>query len=157
MRTLANASFGRKPDGRFDHDRRGATSKKMANKRELIVATPRRSSEVGRHRRRSFTLTHPMSGPDQGHCDGHTRMDFDALLEVPEAIQGKFLLRPYRNASLGEIARWNRRRAVELRLTSPMARGQGRTARDKMEVLTANYPKSLKFDERVNKELAGKD
>jgi DNA adenine methylase len=59
-----------------------------------------------------FYLDPPYVGADQGHYDGYTQMDFDALLGMLEALQGKFLLRSYRNASLGEFARRNGWRTV---------------------------------------------
>jgi DNA adenine methylase len=87
-----------------------------------------------------FYLDLPYVGADQGHYDDYTRMDFDALLGLLEGIKGKFLLSSFRNAALGEFTRRNGRHTVEIRLSSSMTHGQGRTVRDKVEVLTANYP-----------------
>jgi DNA adenine methylase len=67
-------------------------------------------------------------------------MDFDALLGLLESIQGKFLLSSYRNAALREFTRRNGWHTVEIRLSSSMTHSQGRPVRDKVEVLTANYP-----------------
>jgi DNA adenine methylase len=88
-------------------------------------------------------------GSDQGHYDGYTQMDFDALLGLLEAIQGKFLLSSFHNASLKEFTRRNGWHTVELRLSSAMTHGQGRTVRDKVEVLTASYP--IKAPEKDSK------
>jgi DNA adenine methylase len=67
-------------------------------------------------------------------------MDFNALLGVLETLQGKFLLSSFRNAALGEFTRRNGWDTVEIRLTCAMTKGGGRNIRDKVEVLTANYP-----------------
>jgi DNA adenine methylase len=87
-----------------------------------------------------FYLDPPYVGAGQGHYDGYTQMDFDALLGLLESIQGKFLLSSFRNAGLAEFTRKNGWFTEEMRLSSPMTHGPGRTGRDKVEVLTANYP-----------------
>ncbi|MDR2247806.1 MAG: DNA adenine methylase [Treponema sp.] len=87
-----------------------------------------------------FYLDPPYVGADQGHYDGYTQMDFDALLEVLKSIQGKFLLSSFRDAALREFTRKNGWHTVEIRLSSSMTHGQGRAIREKVEVLTANYP-----------------
>jgi len=75
-----------------------------------------------------------------GHYDGYTQMDFDALLERLEAVQGKFLLSSFRNASLAEFAKRNGWHTVEVRMASPMTQGRNQSPKAKVEVLTANYP-----------------
>jgi DNA adenine methylase len=67
-------------------------------------------------------------------------MDFDALLGLLEGIQGKFPLSSFHNANLKDFTGRNGWHTVELRLSSSMTHSQGRTVRDKVEVLTANYP-----------------
>jgi DNA adenine methylase len=151
---LANGSYGCMLDGGFGYDRTGGTSKKLANKRSgfsvdyairlqkvqieccdaLRIIQSRDSPET------FFYLDPPYVGTDQGHYDGYTQMDFDALMWLLETIQGKFLLSSFRNKSLAEYTRKNAWHTVELRLPSPMTHGGGRTVRDKVEVLTANYP-----------------
>jgi DNA adenine methylase len=151
---LANISYGCKLNGCFGYDRIGTASKKMANKRSdfnvdyairlqrvqieccdaLRIIQSRDTPEA------FFYLAPPYVGYDQGHYDGYTQMDFDALLGLLEGIQGKFLLSSFHNASLVDFTRKNGWHTVELRLSSAMTHGQGRTVRDKVEVLTANYP-----------------
>jgi DNA adenine methylase len=151
---LANISYGCKLNGCFGYDRIGTTSKKMDNKRSdfnadyairlqrvqieccdaLRIIRSRDTPEA------FFYLDPPYVGYDQGHYDGYTQMDFDALLVLLEGIQGKFLLSSFHNTSLVDFTRKNGWHTIELRLSSAMTHGQGRTARDKVEVLTANYP-----------------
>jgi hypothetical protein len=67
-----------------------------------------------------------------------------------EAIQGKFLVSSFRNTGLREMTRkkgWN---TVEVRRSSSITHGNGKVVRDKIEVLTANYP--IKNPERGSEE-----
>jgi DNA adenine methylase len=153
----ANISYGCRLDGCFGYDHIGTTSKKTANKRAgFIAGYAIRLQQVqieccdalriigSRDTPETFFyLDPPYVGADQGHYDGYTQMDFDALMETLEGVQGKFLLSSFRNAALGEFTRRNGWATVEIRLSSSMTHGQGRTVRDKVEVLTANYPISV--------------
>jgi DNA adenine methylase len=150
---LANCSYGCKLDGGFGYDRTGGNSKKLANKRTdfdvnyairlqqvqieccdaLRIIQSRDTPET------FFYLDPPYPGTEQGHYDGYTQMDFDALLELLTTIQGKFLLSSFRNKSLADFTRRLGWHTVELRLSSAMTHGGGRTPRNKVEVLTANY------------------
>jgi DNA adenine methylase len=154
---LANSSYGCKLNGCFGYDRTGTNSKKMANKRSdfsvdyairlqqvqieccdaLRIIRSRDTPET------FFYLDPPYVGYDQGHYDGYSQEDFDTLLNMLKAIKGKFLLSSFRNASLANFTRRNRWHTVELRLSSSITHGGGRTVRDKVEVLTANYPISV--------------
>jgi len=151
---LASASYSCKLNGSFGYDRTGSTSKKIAHKRAgfssdyairlqsvqieccdaLRIIGSRDTTET------FFYLDPPYVGTDQGHYDGYTKMDFDALLQKLEALQGKFLLSSFRNASLAEYTKRNGWHTVEVRLSSPMTHGHGRSPRAKIEVLTSNYP-----------------
>ena len=151
---LANGSYGCMLNGGFGYDRTGGTSKKLANKRAdfkvdyairlqqvqieccdaLRIIQSRDTPDT------FFYLDPPYVGSDQGHYDGYTQMDFDALLGLLEAIQGRFLLSSFRNANLTKFTRRKGWHTVEIRLSSSMTHGQGRAVRDKVEVLTANYP-----------------
>jgi DNA adenine methylase len=151
---LANGSYGCMLGGGFGYDRTGNTSKKLDNKRTgfdinyvirlqqvqieccdaLRIIQSRDTPET------FFYLDPPYVGSDQDHYDGYTQMDFDALLEPLEAIKGKFLLRSFHNGEPERVYPAKRLHTVELRLPSAMTHGQGRTVRDKVEVLTASYP-----------------
>ena len=151
---LANASYGCKLNGSFGYDRAGTSSKKLAAKRagfttDYAVRLQRVQIECCDALRiigsldtpeAFFYLDPPYVGYDQGHYDGYTQADFDDLLQKVEALQGKFLLSSFRNASLAEYAKRNGWYTVEIRLSSPMTHGQGRSPKAKIEVLTANYP-----------------
>ena len=151
---LANGSYGCAMDGGFGYDRTGNTSKKLGNKRAAFTA-----DYAGRLQRVQieccdalrivgsrdapetfFYLEPPYVGSDMGHYDGYTQMDFDALLERLEAVQGKFLLSSFRNATLAKFTKRNGWHTVEVRMASPMTQGRNRSPKAKVEVLTANYP-----------------
>jgi DNA adenine methylase len=78
-------------------------------------------------------------GSDQGHYDGYTQQDFDALLELLEGLQGKFLLSSFRNKSLTKCINRKGWYSLELKMACSMTNGY-KTQRGKIEVLTANYP-----------------
>jgi DNA adenine methylase len=86
-----------------------------------------------------FYLDPPYVGADQGRYDGYTQEDFDALLDVLTGIKGKFLLSSYRNKTLAEFTLNNNWFTLELKMSSPMTHGF-KSQRNKVEVLTANYP-----------------
>jgi len=150
---LTNGSYGCMVNGGFGYDKAGTTSKKLANKRAefrdayaarlervqieccdaLRVIASRDSPET------FFYLDPPYPGTDQGHYDGYTQMDFDALLSALEGIQGKFLLSSFRNESLAGFTARNGWRSAEVRMASPMTNAPGQSPREKIEVLTANY------------------
>ena len=155
---LANSSYGSKLDGCFGFDRIGTTSKKLKNKRDsfsvdyairlqqvqieccdaLRIIKSRDTSET------FFYLDPPYVGYDQGHYDGYTQEDFDALLAVLETVEGKFLLSSFHNKTLSEYALRNGWKNTEIEMVSSMTNGY--KIRNKTEVLTANYPisKALK-------------
>jgi DNA adenine methylase len=98
-----------------------------------------------------FYIDPPYVGADQGHYDGYSQEDFDALLKLLEKIQGRFLLSSFRNENLREFTARNGWHTVELRMAQSMTHGQ-KFQRKKIEVLTANYPISVSLDSRVKKE-----
>ncbi|MDR1094922.1 MAG: DNA adenine methylase, partial [Spirochaetaceae bacterium] len=163
---LASSSYGSQLDGGFGYDRTGTTSKKLDNKRaafsvDCAIRLQRVQIECCDALRviqsrdvpdAFFYIDPPYVGADQGRYDGYTQEDFDALLKLLERIQGKFLLSSYRNKTLKEFAGRNGWHTVELRMALSMTHGQ-KTIRQKVEVLTANYPISVKPDGRVKKEL----
>ena len=86
-----------------------------------------------------FYVDPPYVGTDQGHYDGYSQADFDALLEQLSKIEGKFLLSSFRNNQLTVAAEENGWRQIELKMPKPMSVQNGKTV-EKIEVLTANYP-----------------
>ena len=150
---LANGSYGCKLDGTFGYDRTGTASKKLAGKRAAFTADYAirlQGAQIescdalriigSRDTPESFFYVDPpYVGADQGHYDGYSQGDFDALLRALEALKGKFLLSSYRNASLAEFARRNGWHTLEFRMVSPMTNRLGKPSKSKVEVMTANY------------------
>jgi len=150
---MANSSYGCMLDSSFGYDRTGSTSMKLDNKRETFtidcaIRLQRTQIECCDALRviRSrdvpdafFYLDPPYVGSDQGHYDGYTQEDFDALLELLETIKGKFLLSHFRNKSLAEFSKRNGWETVEYSLPLTMTHG-AKIVKRKVEVLTANYP-----------------
>ncbi|MDR2898271.1 MAG: DNA adenine methylase [Spirochaetaceae bacterium] len=157
---LANSSYGSKLDGSFGYDRVGTTGKKLKNKREsftddyairlqetqieccdaLRVVRSRDTHDT------FFYIDPPYVGSDQGHYDGYSQDDFDNLLTALEAIQGKFLLSSYRNKKLTEFSKRNGWYTIELKVSCAMTNRNN--PRSKIEVLTANYPITVKQAEQ---------
>ena len=151
---VANCSYGCKLNGSYGYDRTGTTGKKLTNKRagfniDYAIRLQRVEIEccdalriIGSRDTPDtfFYLDPPYVGTDQGHYDGYTQMDFDALLETLKGIRGKFLLSSFHNESLAEFTRKNGWNTVEIRLSSPMTHGHDRPPKAKVEVLTSNYP-----------------
>ena len=62
-----------------------------------------------------------------------------ALLKLLSAIQGKFLLSSYRNKTLAETSKQHGWYTEEIKMMCSMT-NRYTSKRDKIEVLTANYP-----------------
>jgi DNA adenine methylase len=167
---LANSSYGCMLDSVFGYDRTGGTSKKLAHKREAFtedyaIRLQRTQIEccdalrVIRSRDVKdafFYIDPPYVGADQGHYDGYTQDDFDNLLNLLEGIKGKFLLSSFRNETLKEFTRRNGWHTVEIELICTMTNRSAKP-RKKIEVLTANYPISVKLDPKSKKELVSEE
>ncbi|MDR0624694.1 MAG: DNA adenine methylase [Treponema sp.] len=150
---LANSSYGCKLDGGFGFDRIGGASKKLNNKRinfsidyavrlQQVQVECCDAPRIIKSRDTAgtfFYLDPPYVGSDQGHYDGYTQEDFNALLEILAHIRGKFLLSSFRNKALAEFSRRNKWEAVEVKMACPMS-NKYKASRAKIEVLTANYP-----------------
>ncbi len=150
---LANSSFGCMLDGGFGYDKKGLTTRKLANKRSsftdkltirlqnvqiectdaLKIIRTRDSSET------FFYLDPPYVGSDLGHYDGYTQEDFNNLLSALEKVEGKFLLSSFRNAQLKAAVETNQWEQVEFKMAKPMGVKAGKNM-NKIEVLTSNYP-----------------
>jgi DNA adenine methylase len=85
------------------------------------------------------TWTPPYVGSDRWHYDGYTQEDFDALLEILADLKGKFLLSSFRNKTLAEFSKYHNWENIEFKMTCSMS-SQYKVTRNKIEVLTANYP-----------------
>jgi DNA adenine methylase len=150
---LANSSYGCKLNGTFGYDRAGRSGRTLANKRANFTAgLAERLQQVQIENCDAlrviasrdtpdafFYCDPPYVGSDQGHYDGYTQEDFDALLNLLSAIKGKFLLSSYRNAALRELIERHGWSSIELRMASSMTNTY-KNKRSKVEVLTANYP-----------------
>jgi DNA adenine methylase len=149
---LANSSYGSKLDGAYQYDATGKICHKLKVKRDsfttdiairlqntqieccdaLRIIQSRDSADT------FFYLDPPYVGADQGHYNGYTQHDFDALLSVLATIKGRFLLSSYRNKTLADTSATKRWHTQEFRMASPMA--NNKKSVQKIEVLTANYP-----------------
>jgi DNA adenine methylase len=99
-----------------------------------------------------FYIDPPYVGADQGHYDGYSQEDFDNLLKALETIKGKFLLSSFKNSSLNEFTKRNEWCSAALKMPGSMTNRLVQP-KSKVEVLTANYPISVKLDERSKKQL----
>ncbi|GHV20761.1 DNA methyltransferase [Spirochaetia bacterium] len=150
---LANTSYGSMLDGTFGYDRKGKFGMKVTNKREAFTSeyairlqntTIECCDALRIIKSRDtpdtfFYCDPPYVGADQGHYDGYTQEDFDRLLETLAGIQGKFLLSSYRNAALDGYVEKHGWEGAEFKMALGMTPGYG-SKRQKIEVLTANYP-----------------
>lgn len=147
-------SFSSKMDGPFGFDKTAnSTSKRIANKRaNFTEAYAQRLEKTAIEcadalyiiQSRDFEgaffyCDPPYVGSNCGHYKGYTEADFEALLRLLSAINGKFLLSSYPNEMLDRFIRENGWYSIrkELRLT---VTAKSATQKLKTEVLTANYP-----------------
>jgi DNA adenine methylase len=149
---LANSSYGCKITSVFGYDRSGTNAKKMDNKR--VGFTAEYADRLKRVQIENcdavriiksrdvpdgfFYCDPPYVGADQGHYDGYTQEDFDGLIETLSAIKGKFLLSSYRNKALTEATKRNGWYMLEFKMPCSMTNRY--ELKDKIEVMTANYP-----------------
>jgi DNA adenine methylase len=155
---LANSSYGSKLDGGYAYDRTGSSSRKFSNKRRFFTASEcagrlegvqiENCDAVRLIKSRDvpdgfFYLDPPYVGADQGHYDGYSQVDFDELLKTLETLKGKFLLSSYRNKTLTAAVQRNGWHTVELKMSSPMKHNNKTSGKEKIEVMTANYPLAL--------------
>jgi DNA adenine methylase len=151
---LANFSYGGLLDGGFSYGKAcNKVAKKLTNKKfkfteDYAIRLQNAQIEccdalrVIRSRDTEgafFYCDPPYVGADQGHYDGYSQNDFDNLLATLEIIKGKFLLSSYRNKELDKAIIKNGWYSFELKMFSPMT-NQSENKRNKVEVLTANYP-----------------
>jgi DNA adenine methylase len=150
---LANSSYGCMLNGGYGYGRVATgVSKSLAHKREAFTidyAVRLQNTQIeccdalkiirSRDCRDAFFyLDPPYVGADQGHYDGYTQEDFDLLLDTLASIKGKFLLSSYRNKALKEYTEQNGWHTIELKMVNAMTNRY--ELKNKIEVLTANYP-----------------
>jgi DNA adenine methylase len=149
---LANCSYGAMLDSSFAYDAKGQRTRVFKVKREAFtidIAIRLQNTQIeccdalriikSRDSKDTFFyLDPPYVGADQGHYDGYTQHDFDALLSILTQIKGRFLLSSYRNSALAEISTKRGWSTQEFKMASPMTNDK-KTVK-KIEVLTANYP-----------------
>ncbi len=160
---LANGSLGCNLTAGFGYDKKGSTTRTLANKRiqfteelggriqdvqieccDALRIIRSRDSGVS-----FFYLDPPYVGTDQGHYNGYNQQDFDNLLEELSKIEGKFLLSSFRNKALNEAVEKFGWYQIELKQAKSMTAHTGRNM-TKIEVLTANYPIGI-VDNKVKK------
>jgi DNA adenine methylase len=152
---LANGSYGHKLTGGYAYGRTGSHhGRSVANNRARFgiddYADRLREVQIENYDALKiiasrdtgdtfFYLDPPYVGSNQGHYDGYTQDDFDALLTTLETLKGKFLLSSFRNKSLVTFSERNNWHTLEYKMASAMT-NRHKTQRNKVEVLTANYP-----------------
>lgn len=151
---LSSQSFSSMLDGTWGYDKaKRTTTRKISNKREQFteeLAIRLQDAQLecadalyviqSRDTPQSFFYCDPpYYNSDCGHYDGYTLEDFERLLCVLNAIQGKFLLSSYPSPILMKYAKqfgwsqWSLETGVSVNNRSGYLKR-------KVEVLTANYP-----------------
>ena len=151
--TLASQSFSSSLDDAWGYDIvKNTTSKKIANKRESfteeyairlqnvqIECTDALRIIGSRDTKDSFFYCDPpYFNSDCAHYDGYSVEDFTALLTKLSGIDGKFLLSSYHSPILAEYTLkqgWQQKS-----YKSQVSVNKGGNGKEKVEVLTANYP-----------------
>ncbi len=157
--TLASQSFASIIDGSWGYDiAKGTTSTKVSNKRQgftedyairlqsvqiectdaLRIIKSRDNAEA------FFYCDPPYFNSDCGHYDGYTVEDFEMLLKTLSTIKGKFLLSSYPSPILKDYAKKMRWFQQEIHQKVSVANNNSKKGqKNKIEVLTANYPISI--------------
>jgi DNA adenine methylase len=156
---LAAQSFASGLDKDWGYDiKKATTSKKVANKRngftedyairlqevqvectDALRIIRSRDSEDS-----FFYCDPPYYNSNCGHYDGYYLEDFEALLKLLSECKGKFLLSSYPSPILKQYTAkfgWHTQ-TLDFRVS--VANNHGKPGKAKTEVLTANYPISIK-------------
>ena len=134
------------------------TSKKVKNKREafsLDYAVRLQQVQIectdalriirSRDSEESFFYCDPpYYNSNCGHYDGYSLEDFEALLKMLSKLEGKFLLSSYPSDILKQYTAEHGWHTQTLDFKVSVANNHGKPGKPKTEVLTANYPISLK-------------
>jgi DNA adenine methylase len=157
---LATQSFSGKLNGAWGYDiAKNTTSKKINNKREsftevLALRLQRAQIECtdalriikSRDTKDAFFYCDPpYFNSDCGHYKGYTSTDFETLLKTLSSIKGKFLLSSYPSPLLNEYAKKYGWQQCKIHQTVSVANVNAKSTnqKQKIEVLTANYPIKL--------------
>lgn len=148
-----NTSFSRSADGKISHKiavKRNDFTESLCQRISGVQIECRdalKVIEMNDTPESFFYVDPPYVGACQGHYDGYTQEDFNALISLLSKIKGKFLLSSYRNEALTQAVSLNNWYQIELKInTNPTGSNKSRT---KIEVLTANYPINLENVESV--------
>lgn len=144
--------FGSSP-GSWGYDVSGTTSNKIANK--ILQFGPHLAQRLARTQVECNDALRVISSRDRedafhyvdppyfnsncGHYAGYSEQDFRALLQLLSTVKGKFLLSSYPSAVLAEFSALNGWYTREIVQTVAVT-GKRAGAKQKVEVLTANYP-----------------
>lgn len=152
--TLSAQGFAGKLEGPFGFDKiRNTTSKKIESKRVMFTTDLMRRLEQVQlecadalyviqsrdHKDAFFYCDPPYIGSNMGHYKGYTERDFEALLELLSAIEGKFLLSSYPGEMLDRYIEQNGWHTFKRNIAVTVNQKAG-NPKIKTEVLTANYP-----------------
>lgn len=153
---LSSQSFASKLDGSWGYDKtRNTMSKKVANKREAFTEefairlqnVQLESADAiyiiqSRDHAQAFHYCDPpYFNSDCGHYKGYTEQDMERLLQVLVKVKGRFLLSSYPSDLLARYVKkygWHQKRITQL--TSVATKRGAGVQKEKVEVLTANYP-----------------
>jgi DNA adenine methylase len=152
---LASQGFAGMLDGSWGYDvTKNTTTKKITNKRAsftedyairlqnvqiectdaLRIIRPRDNKDA------FFYCDPPYYNSDCAHYDGYTLEDFEGLLKLLSKLKGKFLLSSYPSQILKQFTKAMDWHTIEMKQTVSVANNNGKTGKQKTEVLTANYP-----------------
>lgn len=151
---ISSMSFASKLDGPFGFDKTAdCTSKRIANKR--LAFTPDIAERLARvqmecadalyvissrdHGGAFYYVDPPYVGSNCGHYKGYTEADYEALLNMLSQIQGKFLLSSYPSTLLDKFVRKYKWKQMSRKMLVTVNAKSGKP-KEKVEVLTANYP-----------------
>lgn len=82
----------------------------------------------------------PYFNSNMGHYDGYTEQDFNKLLSLLSTLKGKFLLSSYPSDILSQYTNKYAWYQKEITTTKSASKSKDGSKKQKVEVLTANYP-----------------
>lgn len=152
---LANQSFASGIDKAWGYDiKKGTTSKKISNKRasfsidyairlqsvQIECTDALRIIESRDDENSFFYCDPPYYNSNCGHYDGYSLQDFENLLILLSQIKGKFILSSYPSPILKKYTEEFGWHTNTMNFTVSVANNYGKRGKEKIEVLTANFP-----------------